>query len=487
MIHLNRKIWVFLPTILMFLIITGCQKTDTVANTAGYGYVVESTQTDTVDSSGSIEPYQMTTLSWKTSGSVLTVDVEPNQAVVKGTILATLDASTAPTSVNQAISDLITARQELDDAKNSKTALAQAEVNLAAAKDAYYLALGYYNTLGRQIGNENNINILTSAVLNAEKAVSDAETNYNRFGEAGDNDVNKAAALARLSQAKIDLNKAQINLKYYQGTPNTLDSATITADFNLTKAQLDDAQRAYDKLNDGTNTDAVTSAQAKVDAAQATVDSLSIIAPFDGEVAVIYPRVGDLVSANTEAAILMNRSSLFIEVFIDETTISSVAVGNPVVITFDAIPELSMTGIVEFINPVGVVSSGVVNYTVRVELDSTDPRILIGQTANVTIQTGEPHTVLYVPVTSVQSDAQGEYVIRVKNDGTQERVSVVSGTIIDDLVVVAGDLAADDQVLLYTSTYSTTTDDSGLNPGRGGFMIGTGSEGGQGAPGGIQP
>lgn len=487
MIHMNRKFRVFLPIVIIMLMITGCQKTDTTSNTAGYGYVVESTQTDTVESSGSIEPYQMTTLSWKTSGIALSVDVKSSQAVEKGTILATLDASTAPTSVNQAISDLITARQELDDAKNSKTALAQAEVTLAAAKDEYNQALGYYHTLGNQIGNENNINILTSTVLNAEKAVSDAETKYNGFGESGDNDVNKAAALAKLSQAKIDLNKAQINLKYYQGVPSTMDSATITADFNLAKAQLDDAQRAYDKLQDGTNTDAVTSAQAKVDAAQATVDSLSIIAPFDGEVAVIYPRIGDLVSSNTEAAILVNRSSLFVEVYIDETTISSVAVGNPATVTFDAIPELSMSGKVEFINPVGVVSSGVVNYTVRVELDKTDPSILIGQTANVSIQTGEPHTVLYVPVTSVQSDAQGEYVIRVKNDGTQERVSVVSGTIIDDLVVVAGDLTADDQVLLYTSTYSSSTEDSGLNPGRGGFMIGAGSEGGQGAPGGTQP
>ena len=66
-------------------------------------------------------------------------------------------------------------------------------------------------------------------------------------------------------------------------------------------------------------------------------------------------------------------------------------------------------------------------------------------------------------------------------------MSVVSVTIIDDLVVVAGDLAADDQVLLYTSTYSSTTEDNGLNPGRGGFMIETGSEGGQGGPVGTQP
>ena len=104
------------------------------------------------------------------------------------------------------------------------------------------------------------------------------------------------------------------------------------------------------------------------------------------------------------------------------------------------------------------------------------PQILIGQTANVSIQTSEPHTVLYVPVTAVQSDAQGEYVIRVKADGTQERVTVISGTITDNLVVVVGDLQANDQVILYSSTSSTSSTNQSGND-RGGFMIGAGGGG----------
>ena len=99
----------------------------------------------------------------------------------------------------------------------------------------------------------------------------------------------------------------------------------------------------------------------------------------------VYPRVGDLVNNNTEAAILVNRSSLYLDVSIDETTISNVKLGDPATITFDAIPDLTMTGKVTLINPVGVISSGVVNYTVRVELDDVDSQILIGQTANVSI------------------------------------------------------------------------------------------------------
>ncbi len=469
----NKKIRIVMPFMLLVLFaLAGCSKSTETASTAGYGYVTESTQTDTVDSSGSIEPYQITTLSWKTSGTIQTVDVVANQSVTSGTVLATIDPTTAPTSVNEAISDLITAKQALEDARNSKTALAEAEVALAAAKVDYYEALGYYNTLNKQIGTQDYINILTSAVTSAQDKVTKAETKYNSYGESSDTDSNKIAALAALSQAKLDLEDAQIQLKYYSSKPNTMDSETITAEMNLAKAKLDDAQRAYDKLKDGTNTDAITSAQAKVDAAQATVDSLSIIAPFDGDVVVIYPRVGDLVSSGTEAAILVNRSSLFLEVSVDETTISNIKVGNPATITFDAIPDLSMAGEVTLINPVGVISSGVVNYTVRVGLDGTDDQILIGQTANVSIQTSEPHTVLYVPVTAVQSDAQGEYVLRVKADGTQERVSVVSGTIIDELVVVVGDLDANDQVVVYSSTYSST--DSSTT-GRGGFMLGGGT------------
>jgi RND family efflux transporter MFP subunit len=477
MVIKNKKGTLLLSVALILAFaITGCQKATSTTSTVGYGYVTESEQTDTVESSGSIEPYQITTLTWNTSGTVMTVDVAADQAVTKGTVLASLDPTTAPTSVNEAISSLITAKQELEDAKNSNTALAEAEVALASAKSDYYEALGYYNTLNKQIGTADYINILTSAYLSAQQKVEDAEENYNRYAENSDTDVRKAAALASLSQAKLDLRDAELQLTYYKSTPNAMDSATITADYNLAKAKLEDAQRAYDKLKDGTNTDAITSAQAKVDAAQATVDSLNIIAPFNGDVVVIYPRVGDLVNNNTEAAILVNRSSLYVDVSIDETTISNVKVGNPATVTFDAIPDLSMTGKVTFINPVGVVTSGVVNYTVRVTLDDVDSRILIGQTANVTIQTSEPHTVLYVPVAAVQSDAQGEYVIRVKSDGSQERVTVISGTITDDLVVVVGDLQAKDQVLLYSSTYSSTdSTQSGSDRNSGTFIIDSGS------------
>ena len=45
-----------------------------------------------------------------------------------------------------------------------------------------------------------------------------------------------------------------------------------------------------------------------------------------------------------------------------------------------------------------------VYYDVQVILDQADPSILIGSTADVTIQAGQPQDVLTVPVSAVGSD-----------------------------------------------------------------------------------
>ena len=249
---------------------------------------------------------------------------------------------------------------------------------------------------------------------------------------------------------------------------------SLNANLQLAQAELDSAQRAYDRVKDGPNPDDIAVAQANVDSAQATVNKLKIIAPFDGEVVMLYNKAGDEVEEGQNALILINREKMYIEISIDETSISNIKVGNKATVSFDAFPGLDTTGEVTFINPIGDAASGVVNYTVRVELDKADPSILIGATASVTIQISDAQTTLFVPVAAVQSDAQGEYVIRITNNG-QERVSVVSGQIVDNTVVVKGDLKAGDVVQLFTSTSSASTagtykSGGGLMPGGGGMI-----------------
>jgi multidrug efflux pump subunit AcrA (membrane-fusion protein) len=166
------------------------------------------------------------------------------------------------------------------------------------------------------------------------------------------------------------------------------------------------------------------------------------------------------VNSTTPAIILVNRSVLYVDVQVDETQISRVAVGDTAKITFDALPNVAATGKVTFINPVGTSSSGVVNYTVRVTLDKNDPAILLGATSTVVIDTGAASTLLTVPVSAVQTDDQGEYVMVVGSDGSATRVSVVSGTVVGTTVVVTGGLKVGDVVQLVTSSATTSSSSS---------------------------
>ena len=207
-------------------------------------------------------------------------------------------------------------------------------------------------------------------------------------------------------------------------------------------------------------------AQAKVDAAQATVDSMSIIAPFDGEVLYVESQPGDLVSANSFALNVANLDQLYVEAQVDESDIAKISVGDQVTAALDAVPGVTLNGKVTAINPVGEQVSGLVKYTVRIDLDQVDENnsLPLNATVNVVIQIKEASATLAVPIPTIQNDSQGEYVLVVQGDGTTRRVDVVSGSIIGDLVAVTGDLKEGDRI----STESNQSQGPSFGPGGGG-------------------
>jgi HlyD family secretion protein len=226
-------------------------------------------------------------------------------------------------------------------------------------------------------------------------------------------------------------------------------------DLALKKAELDDAQRTYDWYKDGPNEQDIIAAQAKVDAAKATVNSLSIVAPFTGQVLSINDHRGDSVTTGQLSVNMADLRHLYVETQVDESDIAKVKVGNQAQVTLDALPGVKLSGKVTEINPVGEEVSGLVKFTVRVDLDIVKDQsfLPLGTTANVTIEVKEATATLAVPIAAIQNDAKGEYVLVLKNDGTQTRVDVVTGTIIGNNVVISGDLQEGD--VLNTSRESS--------------------------------
>jgi multidrug efflux pump subunit AcrA (membrane-fusion protein) len=113
-------------------------------------------------------------------------------------------------------------------------------------------------------------------------------------------------------------------------------------------------------------------------------------------------------------------------------------------------PGVVLTGQVTAINPVGELVSGLVKYSVRIDLDKVDDDVFLplGATANVVIQIKDASATLAVPITAIQNDSNGEYVWVVQNDGSTSRVDIVGGSIVGELVAVTGDLKEGDRLQL---------------------------------------
>ena len=407
--------------------------------------------TESVEASGQLEARASTNLMWKTSGTVEKVNVKVGDHVQAGDILLILETTSAPASIISAQADLVNAKLALDDVLKSTLALAKAQQALANAMQAVDDAQKDVTKLDYRRASDDLIAQTEDEIALAEQQVSRAEDNYKRFKNRPDGDTLKAQAELALINARTERNDKISMLNWYLGTPDNIDAAKYRAALAVAQAQQADAEREIARLKDGPNADDVAVAQARVDAAQATVNSLYIIAPFDGEVLSIEQNSGDVVALNQLSVRLADRSKLHVDAQVDEADIAQVRVGNLVSITMDAVPGVTLNGKVTFVNPVGETVAGLVKYTVRVELEPISEPLLLGATADVTIRVAEAEAALAVPAAAVQSDSAGEYVLLIETDGSTRRVDVQSSASVGELVIVTGNLNAGDQV---QSTYT---------------------------------
>jgi HlyD family secretion protein len=433
----------------------------------GVGIVSSVTVTDSIETSGSLDADQLAKLAWKTSGIVDEVNVQVGQQVKAGEVLAILKADSVPANIASAQAELVTAQRNLEDVKSSNLATAQAQVALAEAQEAYGTAKNKVAGLKYDRATPEMIKYAESQLTMAQKAMDKAQSDFNNVSDKTPNDPVYASAYSRLYEAQKAYRSALANLNWYKGTPTDNDVAEKLANFALAEAQLEDAQREWERLKDGPDPSDVAAAQAKVDAAQATVNSMMIIAPFDGEILAVLTSPDNLADSGDAAIVIVNPATLKVEAMVDESDISRVSVGNDAAITMDTLPDTTLTGHVSMIDPIGSSVSGLVKYTVVVTLDPTDITPLFGATSDVTLITSDPRTMLAVPLGAVATDTSGEYVLRVTANGGVERVNVVSDSIQGDLVAVTGDLKEGDQVQLITdiSTSSSQSDFGGGGPG----------------------
>lgn len=422
----------------------------------------DETQTSAVDlapvseivgATGTVSSAQSALLTWKTSGIVAGTYFEVGDTVQAGDVLAELDpGSLSPLDII-ARAELVAARKALDNllASQTRSALAFQSVETArqALEDARSPVIDQSSAL--------------QAVAEAEKAVADADRRLKTLtapvsraalDQAQANLVLKEKKLAdnqemidriqkklnkrddqyrpwesrrryrqimdglemqriqlqidyenslqryknlksppdpvEVALAEAELLEAQASLVDAERALQRIADGSSPADLALLEAQLADARREYARLKDGPAVQDIAAAEARVAAAQSTLEKSRLIAPFNGTISDVISQPNDLVSPGTPAFRLDDLSSLSVDVGVSEIDINLVKTGQPVILTFDAILARQYNGRVVEVSPVGTVSQGIVDFMIRVELTDPDSAVRPGMTAAVEIIVRQP-------------------------------------------------------------------------------------------------
>jgi HlyD family secretion protein len=198
--------------------------------------------------------------------------------------------------------------------------------------------------------------------------------------------------LSNLLSEKKAITAANQNIKTYQQNITLLQVGNTTGD-NPISLQISKNNLISQEEN---------IAQLKSD-----LQNYTIVAPFDGTVSVVNVKKGDTASGAVATVITNNQIA---QLSLNEVDAAKVSVGDKATLTFDAVSDLTMTGVVVEKDTVGTVSSGVVSYTVKISLDTQDSRISPGMTVNASIQTAVKQNVLVVPTGAVKTKNSVSYV-----------------------------------------------------------------------------
>lgn len=409
-----------------------------------------------VGGTGTVHSNQTAVLTWQTNGTVETVSAVLGNEVSAGDILAELFTSSLSQGVILARADLVSAQDALEDFHDSfgPLALALAEQNVANARDAVSKAEDDFEGI-HYTGTDDEIDDAREAFWDAQDKLDQIEDQYSKTSY-------------QYKQMYQTYARALAHYNYVSGnTVDDIKEAQYGSSLEVSIQQLAEAEAEYNRLLAGPQADEIAAAEARVAAAEATLQLAWVEAPFSGTVTLADPLPGDQVNAGTVAFQIDDLEHLLVDVEISEVDINRIAVGQQAVLSFDAIIAKEFAGEVVEVSPVGTSVQGLVNFLVSVELTDPDETIKPGMTAAVNIRVEELEDVLLVPNRAVRV-VDAERVVYVLGDsGLIEIIGIELGANSDFYSeVIGGDLAAGDEIILNPA--SSFFDSMNGGPGGGG-------------------
>lgn len=336
----------FIVLVALSFLVAACSAGTAASPTA------EAVATITADSAiiaeGRLEPIRYAEIAFTASGRVSDILVQEGQPVTQGDELIRLgDASDTQYAAAQL--ELVSAKKALSDLNNTAgTDLAQAVIDLKDAQEEYNDAADYLDYLN-----------------NADKVPQTETRNY-------------------LVQTWRGY-EYRTKTKHFKGPAPQDWIVEAQNDLALKKAELDAAQRSYDRLKGGVDVEQLAVLESRLEAAEAGVAAFSVMAPFDGVVADLNAKLGGSINAGEPAVTVADFSQWLVKTTdLTEIDVVNLEEGQPVTVSLDAIPDVELAGEILSIGQTYAENQGDIVYEVTILLTDTHPAMRWGMTAAVT-------------------------------------------------------------------------------------------------------
>ncbi|MGQ9558718.1 MAG: efflux RND transporter periplasmic adaptor subunit, partial [Desulfurispora sp.] len=324
-----------------------------ITRPVAYGDIVQ-----TISASGTVEPEQQVTLTFKSQGYVESCSVKVGDRVQKGQLLA----------------------KERDD--DLQAQLASAQAGLAEAQATYESLAA---TRSQKLAGA------AAQLAQAESNLQNARNNWRRYQEL--------YAAGAVSQAELE--NAQSS---YRAAEAAYQSARLNQASTGQPAELTSAAAR------------VQAARAQVEMARSNLNGAHIVAPFDGYVMQINGSVGQWTqggappvgtATSSQFGIILCSTALKLTAQINEADISRVQVGQEVTFTVNTYADRTFRGRIVSLDPMASTVSNVQMYGAEIQIEDFSG-LKAGMPAAVNIITGQARHVLTVPQTAL--DFAGSYL-----------------------------------------------------------------------------
>lgn len=174
--------------------------------------------------------------------------------------------------------------------------------------------------------------------LQTEAAIAQAEAKYQY-----DLTNNKVSEIT-LSKAQEDFNRAQTQFKgdvitqeQYDHTKKALETAQAQLEASRSQAKVSNAQIKSTRA-------AVASAEAQINVIQSLLNNTKLYAPCDGVVGKRWLLPGDIAQPGQSIFTIINDRNLWISIFLEETKLEKLHIGQLAKFTIDTYPDATFTG-----------------------------------------------------------------------------------------------------------------------------------------------